>query len=699
MHLNAGQRAHLSPGPKRGRAAFVLTALLVLAFSAAHADLSTELVADGFTEPVFVTAAPGDESRLFVVERGGVIKIILTVDDTVLATPFMDISDLVATEDLQSTHGLAFHPEYASNGFVFIYYSNTSFQTVLARYQVSDNDPNVIDPASETVFLVVDQPDTSHEGGNPVFQPGDPNHYLFVGLGDGGNESDPDNPAQDVERILGSILRLDVDAGPGPDTATPIVPEDNPFNDGAGPNADAIWAFGIRAPWRISFDRLTGDLYIGDVGGTQREEIDFQDALSTGGENYGWKLLEGDADKECENCPLLDRGIICVDCDTAREITESPIHVLRHSNNALAIIGGYVYRGTDIPYLNGQYLFGDLNGEAYSFVFDPMQPYEDGVNPSQFTDRSFSINPNFLFGQLVSFGEDARGELYVVDLAGSVYRIVDRDRSLCTDAVDAQLELLALLDALGLEDADLDGDGLPEDAAIALQEYWACLYDEPGTIWRTLTEAYNENLETLAEEAEGQSVAAYARALAAIFAVNPGVQMSVLELLAAELGVSLGGEYGAVGCTLLGGCMSTTDEDYVFIFAGEGDMDGDLVSNADEYANVMSVGGSLETFVTAAYDPELNGSETGGDDGSDVSVSAGSSNCVVSLLLSQTPLRGRLNAIRATRDRHLLGNAAGTAVSDLYYRVSPALAARMRDGDTVAGRAFGLWAGIWGSSR
>jgi hypothetical protein len=392
------------------RAALCALACAALMGATAQAGLTTELVASGLTAPVFLTGAPNDESRLFVLERAGVIKIIQTSDGSVLPTPFLDFSSLVDTNGTRAANGFVFHPDYAGNGFLFVYYCDLQNQTVLARYRVSDTDPNVADPASATILLTLEQPGLPHSGGNPVFRPGDPDHYLYLPKGDGGVT---ENVAQDVTSGAGAILRIDVDLGPGPDTATPFPAPGNPWDDGAGPNNDLLWAKGLRNPWRVSFDRLTGDLYIGDCGEHFREEVDFIGAGSPGGQNFGWRFLEGTADMEC----------VGSQCDRFRATTQLPIYEYEHSVSTSTVIGGYVYRGVDIPDLQGQYLFADLLGSVFSFVFDPSMPSEIGVNPSQLRDLTPTLNRRR--DNIVSFGEDTRGELYIVHLSGSVFKIVE----------------------------------------------------------------------------------------------------------------------------------------------------------------------------------------------------------------------------------------------------------------------------------
>lgn len=394
-----------SPGLGHARypvAATVAACALLFAATPSFAVLTTETLASGFSSPAYVTAPPGDTERLFVSQLGGQIRIIRLADGSVDPVPFLDIDALVLTSGERGLFALAFHPDYATNGFFFVHYTDNSGNTVVARYTVSA-DPDVANAATAVTYLTAVQPFPNHNGGSIAFQPGDANHYLYVALGDGGSGGDPDERAQNLTVKLGKMLRLDVDAGPS------TAPASNPFVDGPGGNEDLIWAYGLRNPWRFSFDSLTGDMYIGDVGQNDVEEIDFQASDSTGGENYGWDLLEGSADFEC------------VFCEFARNGTVLPIHEYAHVT-AQAVIGGYVYRGTEFPTLTGRYFFADSSSaKMWSFV------YEGSPNPSV-TERTAQLNPGG--ASIVSFGEDGNGELYMVDVGdtgsnGVVKRIIE----------------------------------------------------------------------------------------------------------------------------------------------------------------------------------------------------------------------------------------------------------------------------------
>ncbi|HVY55076.1 MAG TPA: PQQ-dependent sugar dehydrogenase [Thermodesulfobacteriota bacterium] len=363
--------------------------------------MTTVKVASGFTEPLYLTAPAGDSSRLFIVEQStATIKIIK--NGVVLGTPFLNINPKVSDSGGErGLLGLAFHPNYASNGYFYVNYIDNSGNTVIARYKVSSN-PDVADPASELIVMTVTQPFSNHNGGMLAFSPNDDD--LYIGLGDGGDAFDPGNRAQDGQVPLGKILRVDV--GNGDKFAAPST---NPFKNNPS-YLDTIWALGLRNPWRFSFDRLNGDLYIADVGQGSREEISYQPGTSQGGENYGWRCMEG---KQCT-------GLSGCTCNSP-ELT-LPIYDYTHSGGNCSVTGGYVYRGEAIPDLDGTYFFADFcTGKIWSFM-------RSGSTVAQFKDRTAELKP--ITGQTInnitSFGEDDDGEIYIVDRDGEIFKIVDK---------------------------------------------------------------------------------------------------------------------------------------------------------------------------------------------------------------------------------------------------------------------------------
>ncbi|MDH4033746.1 MAG: PQQ-dependent sugar dehydrogenase, partial [candidate division Zixibacteria bacterium] len=373
----------------------VLLTLSVVPVIHADTPLTTQLVAFGFNQPVFLCAAPGDTTRLFVVEQRGRIRIIK--NGSLLSTPFLDIDAYVRSSGSeQGLLGMAFHPDYAVNGYFYVNYtSEPNGDTRVARFQVSA-DPDLADDSSQSTLLTLDQPYSNHNAGMLAFSPID--GYLYIGLGDGGSGGDPSNLAQDSTYLLGKMLRIDVDGG-----SPYAIPPSNPWY-GHPTVRNEIWAFGLRNPWRYGFDRLTGDLYIADVGQGEWEEIDFQSMSSSGGENYGWRLKEG---THCYHPS--------VNCEDGVTLVE-PVYEYSHSGGNCSITGGYVYRGCAIPDLQGAYFFADYcSGRVWSFRYD-------GATVSDFTDRTAEVGQSPW--TIASFGEDARGELYIVNHSGAIYKIV-----------------------------------------------------------------------------------------------------------------------------------------------------------------------------------------------------------------------------------------------------------------------------------
>ncbi len=371
--------------------ALLLSALLVLAWTGeGRSVLQFETVATGLPTPVSITHAGDGSGRLFIVLQEG--RILIHDGAQILPAPFLDLSSKVSSCaggcGERGLLGLAFHPDYAANGRFFVHYTNQAGHSQVARYQVSA-DPNVANARSGRTILRVSQPFANHNGGQLQFGP---DGYLYIGLGDGGSAGDPGNRAQNPRNLLGKILRLDVNG-----RARYAIPPDNPFVGIRGARRE-IWALGLRNPWRFSFDRLTGDLYIADVGQSNREEVNFQPAGSPGGENYGWRRMEG---SRCFN-PAAD----CDDGSLSPPIAEYD-HTL-----GCSVTGGYVYRGSAVPNLAGSYLYGDFcTGVVWGARLDPLS----GWTTTVLDDTAFLIS---------TFGEDQAGELYVADYgAGSILRI------------------------------------------------------------------------------------------------------------------------------------------------------------------------------------------------------------------------------------------------------------------------------------
>ena len=373
-------------------------------------SISLEVFATGFNRPTDIAHA-GD-TRLFVVEKGGLIRIVQS-NGTVLTTPFLDITDRVyapgGDNDERGLLGLAFHPNYAGNGYFYVNYihndtpscqsgSGTDCKTRISRFQVTAN-ANIANPASETILLTVNQDFFNHNGGDLNFGP---DGYLYIGLGDGGSQNDPNNQGQDPNALLGKMLRIDVDSG------SPYgIPGTNPFTQTAG-TRDEIWALGLRNPWRFSFDRQTGDMYIGDVGQGSREEINRQQAGHSGGLNYGWRCYEG-------NQPFNTSG-----CGPIGNYT-FPIHDYPRSSGNCSVTGGYVYRGSQYPVMQGHYFFADFcSRRLWSLMSDGQGGWQ------LFTHGTVSAGGSNL--SPTTFGENNAGELFVGGFRGgsdAIFRIIE----------------------------------------------------------------------------------------------------------------------------------------------------------------------------------------------------------------------------------------------------------------------------------
>jgi glucose/arabinose dehydrogenase len=353
--------------------------------------LRVELRTAGLTDPIGITHAGDGSGRLFVNERAGRVRVI-TEDGSLLEEPFVDLSNRVLFGNERGLLGLAFHPDFAANGRLFVHYSRAGDgATVVSELQASA-DRGSADPGSERQLLSVAQPFANHNGGQLAFGP---DGYLYIGLGDGGSGGDPLGNGQNRNVLLGKILRLDVDRRPAGDPYG--IPRDNPFADaGADPGAGLpeIWAYGLRNPWRFSFDPEGGALYIGDVGQGSWEEINRQPGDSGGGENYGWSVMEG-------------RHCFQADCDQAPYV--KPIAEYSHEFGC-SVTGGHVYRGNEYPELDGVYVFADY----CSGIFFTLQIDEGTISPKQVLDSELRVT---------AFGVSETGELLVADLNGGIYRV------------------------------------------------------------------------------------------------------------------------------------------------------------------------------------------------------------------------------------------------------------------------------------
>ena len=369
------------------------TAHAVIVPDPASVEVALQPVVGGLDTPVGIANAGDGSGRLFIVEKIGRIRVVRNGE--LAATPFLDITDRVgAARSEQGLLGLAFHPRYAENGLFFVNYTDRQGNTVVSRFSThaGQSQPN---PASEVVLLILDQPAANHNGGHLAFGP---DGYLYIGTGDGGGAGDQYGNGQNGQTLLGAMLRLDVD-GNQPYT----IPADNPFVGEPSVRGE-IWALGLRNPWRYAFDRATGDLYIADVGQNMYEEVNFQPAGDSGGQNYGWPVMEG------LHCFPADRP-----CN--REGLTLPVREYDHSQGC-SVTGGYVYRGNEFPLLTGIYLFGDYcSGRIWGLA---RSGDGGGWRVAQLA---------LVDAQPSAFGEDEMGELYLVGIGGGqLFKITARSR-------------------------------------------------------------------------------------------------------------------------------------------------------------------------------------------------------------------------------------------------------------------------------
>ncbi len=353
-------------------------------------EMGTQTVASGFVLPTFMTYAPDGSGRLFITEQRGVIRVLKNGD--LLPQPFLDISSKVTFSAERGLFSMAFAPDYAASGVFYLYYmTGDTPDVVLARYHVSTN-PNVADPATEQILLRLPEAGSAHNGGLIAFGP---DGYLYLATGDGSDGADPDDRAQNLSSLYGKMLRLDVS-----DTSKDGygIPPSNPFQNLGNDDKAEIWASGLRNPWRFSFDRATGRLFIADVGEKNFEEINVQ-APGIGGENYGWRVWEGDTCWETARCDST--------------YFSPPAAQYNHDNGNCAIMGGYVYRGSEFPRMAGRYFYADLCSRELSMLREVNGKWESQVLAT-------------LPFQTESFGEDQDANLYILDYPGGrLLKLID----------------------------------------------------------------------------------------------------------------------------------------------------------------------------------------------------------------------------------------------------------------------------------
>jgi glucose/arabinose dehydrogenase len=440
MQRGAGH-ARPGPGPIRWRLGLLaLASAFALPLNAAATPLTTERVATGLSRPLYVTHAPGDSDRLFIVEQRGTIRILdIASEPPALGATFLDIQARVRdASNEQGLLGLAFHPDYQSNGFFYVTYTDTGSDTRVSRFAVT-GDPDDADENSEVILLAISQPQSNHNGGWLAFGPNDGYLYIATGDGGGGGDNEPGHTpgvgnGQDItDNLLGKILRIDVNGSDGPGGLYGIPP-DNPFAGVAGD--DEIWAYGLRNPWRNAFDRDNGDLYIADVGQNTWEEIDYQPWTSDGGESWGWRCREGAHDFN------FNGG-----CESVTHV--EPIFEYSHGGSPFrcSITGGEVYRGCAVPDLRGTYFYADwCSDQIWSLVV------KAGAATDQ-QERTAELDPPgpLSIDSITSFGSDADGELYIADRDGDIYKIVpDGPAAACSQSIPASRGSSRTLLALGL---------------------------------------------------------------------------------------------------------------------------------------------------------------------------------------------------------------------------------------------------------
>lgn len=349
------------------------------------------------SQPVDITGAADGSERLFLVEKGGKVRIFDLPSNTLLSGAFLDISSLVFNNGERGLLGLTFHPDYENNGYFYVNYSQTgSGNTRISRFTAVPPSANTVDPSTEQIIMSVVQPYSNHNGGDLAFGP---DGYLYIALGDGGSAGDPGNRAQNGQELLGKMLRIDINNTSGGNNYA--IPPGNPFIGLQSPDIkDEIWARGLRNPWRFSFDRNTGDLWIADVGQGNWEELNYQPAFSPGGENYGWRCYEGNHNYDISGCGPMSSY-------------NAPIFEYGHnpSTGGNSISGGFVYRGNDVPDLQGWYIMADYTSDNFWLI--------------KYIGSGWTVDlqTNVPVTDIVTFGEDDNGELYTASLGGAVYKV------------------------------------------------------------------------------------------------------------------------------------------------------------------------------------------------------------------------------------------------------------------------------------
>ena len=385
----------------------------VLFFTLLFSDIGVEKIAEGFDNPIYVLPHPNTDNEILVLEQKGVVQFVK--DGNISKTPFLDIRDRVHRPlfpgDEMGFLGFAFDPNFNENNYFYVHYDDKEDNTIISRFEVKGK---LADKTSEKNILTLAQPYSNHNGGTIEFRK---DGYLYIGLGDGGSTGDPEKRAQDPSNLFGCILRIDVD------TDKPYIsPKSNPFTK-YRKFKDEIWAYGLRNPWRFSFDALTGDMIIGDVWQHLWEEINIEYFGDKGGNNYGWNIMEGnhcyhDDVKECVNDDFV---MPAFEYPNNANYAKTLFGIKQPNMDGCSITGGYVYRGSQIPSLYGRYIFGDYcTGKIWSIKID------NGIG-SNMIDHTKDIMESMGKKEfyLSSFGEDNDNELFIIDYNGTIYRLIN----------------------------------------------------------------------------------------------------------------------------------------------------------------------------------------------------------------------------------------------------------------------------------
>ena len=387
---------------------FIICLLLNFIFP----NIGAKKIASGFDKPTYICSFPNHNNYHLVLEQNGTIKIIK--NNQILRTYFLDIRDRVHKPlfpgDEMGLLGFAFDPNYIKNNYIYIHYNDKEDNTIVSRFEVLDGFANKL---SEKNILKLKQPYMNHNGGTISFGE---DGYLYIGLGDGGSAGDPEKRAQDLTNLFGSILRIDINV-----ESNYLIPKDNPFINIDNVKSE-IWSYGLRNPWRFSFDKLTGDMIIGDVGQYLWEEINFESFPSKGGKNYGWNILEGNhcypEDSECDSDGLI---MPIFEYPNNANYAKTLFGIKQPNMDGCSITGGYVYRGNDLKDIYGKYIFGDYcTGKIWSIVIND----NEFINLKNHTDSIMeSIGKKEFY--LSSFGQNNNGEIFIVDYNGTIYQLIN----------------------------------------------------------------------------------------------------------------------------------------------------------------------------------------------------------------------------------------------------------------------------------